>query len=127
MSLTEYFIDFQIRSIRRFYSELRDYLDSISSEKYIPISTNDHFNNRTYNNKYRGYYYVDLIYYFIGEAGKNMQAASDYIHSCKLAEAFRMPQIMSTKLHFIAHSRAALATSYANGCLYRVPWDILYG
>jgi len=46
-----------------------------------------------------------------------------FVHCAKLAEGFGVPQVMMCKPRVVAHSMAALATTYALGSWMRVPWD----
>ncbi|MBM4044588.1 MAG: LamG domain-containing protein [Planctomycetes bacterium] len=120
LPLTPHFLAFQREGVRDFYKEFRKHLDALSPQKYIPLSINFQF----YWFTLEGACYMDLFDFLDGEASKAMQSAADYIYPCKAAEAFGMPQIMQTKPLSLGAPRAALATSYALGQWFLVPWDL---
>jgi hypothetical protein len=124
LPLTPHFLDFQRESLRSFYEEFRQHLNKASPEGYIPVSVNNQFYSRSRDKSYRGYFAVDVIDFFAGEASRVMQTAPHYIVPCKVAEAFGIPQIMMSKPGPIGASQAALATTYALGQWFRVPWDL---
>jgi len=127
LPLTPHFLDFQREGLRDFYRDLRSYLEQISPEKYIPISVNCHFGGRAVDGSFRGLFCADLMDFLLGEASPGMQSVDDYVQPCKVAEAVGIPQIMMTKPKWLGVSQAALATTYALGQWFRVPWDLYMG
>jgi len=121
---TPYFLDFHTGSLRDFYAALREHLDQVSPDRYIPVSVNNQFYRRTTEGGLRGVFCVDRLDFFEGEASQTMQAPDQFIMPCKAAEALGIPQVMMSKPHILGHSFAALATSYALGMPFRVPWDL---
>ena len=124
LPLTKHFLRAQRLGLRDFYLTLRHYLDSLSPNKYIPVSVNNQFCRRTSAGGLRAYYCADVLDFFVGEGSQSMQSANHFVHACKLAEAFGIPQVMMSKPRAVAASQAALAASYALGALFRVPWDL---
>jgi len=124
LALTPQFLDFQREGVRQFYRQLRQALDGLSPGKYITLSANAQFRRRDREGTLHPAYAADLFDFFNGEATQSMQSAGDYVLGCKLAEAYRLPQIMQTKPKGLARPRAALATSYAMGQWFLVPWDL---
>ena len=122
--LAALFVSAQRAGLRNFYKQLRQHLDEVSPNKYIPVSVNNQFYRRAADRRFRGYYCVDVVDFFIGEASQSMQDASHFIHGCKLAEGFDIPQVMMCKPRVLAKAQAALATTYALGSSMRVPWDV---
>ena len=122
--LARRFLESQRRGLRDFYREVRRHLDAISPQKYIPVSVNNQFNRRAADGRYRGYYCADVVDFFIGEATRSMQSARHFIHCCKLAEGFGIPQVMMCKPVVLGKAQAAMATAYALGAWMRVPWDV---
>ncbi len=127
LPLTPHFLEFQRQGLRDFCAAFRRHLDTRSAEKYIPVSVNLHFGKRGPDDTYRGAYCVDRLDFLVGEASLDMQNAIDYIQPCKLAEAFGITQVMQTKPITLAPAQAALATTYALGQWFRVPWDLYMG
>ena len=124
LPLTPHFLRAQRLGLRDFYAKLRQYLDGLSPHKYIAVSVNNQFCRRTSAGGLRAYYCADVLDFFVGEASQSMQTANHFVHACKLAQAFDVPQVMMSKPRAVAASQAALATSYALGALSRVPWDL---
>jgi hypothetical protein len=94
---------------------------------YIPVSVNLQFYRRGPGETFGGAYCVDRLDFLVGEASPGMQSANDYIQPCKVAEAFGVAQVMQCKPATLAPARAALATTYALGQWFRVPWDLYMG
>ncbi|NOY79388.1 MAG: LamG domain-containing protein [Kiritimatiellaeota bacterium] len=124
LALTPLFLAFHRASVRQFYRELRRRLDAVSPQKYIAVSVNNQFRRKGAEGRFGGWYAVDVVDFFAGEAWRGMQRPVDYIMPCKVAAAFGIPQVMMSKPGPVAASQAALATSYALGQWFRVPWDV---
>jgi hypothetical protein len=67
--------------------------------------------------------------FFTGESSQSAdyQTEAEYVFAAKAAEAFGMTQVVSPIPCSTARTRAALATTYALGQLFLVPWDIYTG
>jgi hypothetical protein len=124
LPLTPHFLAFQAEGLRDFYAAYRRHLDQASPDKYLPISVNNQFCRRDSAGGFLGASLVDRLDFLIGEAFRSMQTVTHYVLACKVAEALSIPQIMKCKPEAIAHSQAMLATTYALGQWFRVPWDV---
>ncbi|MEW6356411.1 MAG: LamG-like jellyroll fold domain-containing protein [Planctomycetota bacterium] len=130
LPLTPQFLDFQRESLRVFFADFRKHLDAISPQKYITLAVNCQFRWKTHDGRFIGDYCVDLFDFLDGEGSKGMQTVNDYVQPCKVAEAYGIPQVMQTKPpqrganYAIGPPSAALATSYALGQWFLVPWDL---
>ena len=124
LPLWDHFRFMQRAGLRDFYATVRRHLDERSPGRYLPVSVNNQFFRRGAGGTLRGYYCVDVVDFFVGEATQSMQTAAHYVHCGKLAEGFGIPQVMMCKPHETAAGQAALATCYALGCWMRVPWDL---
>lgn len=122
--LVRLFVQAQRASLRRFYQDLRRHLDKVSPARYLPVSVNNQFFRRAVDGRYVGAFCTDTLDFFIGETTRSMQTATHFIHACKLAEGFGIPQVMMCKPRRLATAQAALATTYALGAWMRVPWDV---
>ena len=126
LPLTPQFADFQIESMRTFFKDFRKRLDTWSPDTYIPVSVNgllmplrpDHV-----------LYGADVIDFLQGESSQNAeyQTANEYIFGTKIADAAGITQVVSPIPRSAARTRAALATTYALGQPYLVPWDLYMG
>ena len=126
LPLTPQFTDFQIESMRAFFREFRQRLDAWSPEKYIPVSVNGLLTPLRPDHVLYG---VDVIDFLQGESSLNAeyQTPNEYVFGAKIAEAAGLTQVVSPIPRSTARTRAALATTYALGQPYLVPWDLYMG
>ena len=123
--LTPFFLDFQHASLCEFYAAFRKHLDTISPDKYIAVSVNNQFHRHTRDGGFgAGGYGTGVIDFYVGEPSQSMQGPLDFVHPCKISEAFGIPQVTWCKPRDLGTALAAHATIQALGQWSRVPWDL---
>ncbi len=124
LPLTPHFIAFQIESLRRFYRDLSAHLDARAG-RHVPLSVNHQFGDARRGNQFALPWCADLLDFQCGE--KYRTNLESHILACKLADAVGIWQVISPLPRQLAPTYAGLATTYALGHLYLVPWDIYMG
>ena len=126
LPLTPRFADFQIEGMRAFFKDFRKQLDTVSPEKYIPVSVNGLLTPLRTDHVLYG---IDVIDFLHGESSQNAdyQTATEYVFGAKIAEAAAITQVISPIPRSTARTRAAIATTYALGQPHLVPWDLYMG
>jgi len=122
LTLSPQFTDFQIDSLRRFFREFGAHIDQVAG-RHVPISVNNQFGDGGAEFSYP--YCADLHDFQVGEKFRDDMAS--HILACKLAEGIGMWQVISPMPRRLGPTYAGLATTYALGQLYLVPWDIYMG
>jgi hypothetical protein len=122
LTLSPHFTDFQIESIRRLFREFGAHLDEYAG-RHVPISVNNQFGDSGAD--FGHTYCADLHDFQVGEKFRDDMAS--HILACKLAEGIGMWQVISPMPRRLGPTYAGLATTYALGQLYLVPWDIYMG
>lgn len=122
LTLSQQFADFQITSLRRFFRDFSAHIDRVAG-RHVPISVNHQFGDG--GTEFSHSYCVDLHDFQVGEKFRDDLAS--HILACKLAEGLGMWQVISPMPRRLGATYAALATTYAFGQLYLVPWDIYMG
>jgi len=122
LTLSPQFTDFQIGSLRRFFRESGAHIDEVAG-RHVPISVNNQFGDGGADFSYP--YCADLHDFQVGEKFRDDMAS--HILACKLAEGIGMWQVISPMPYRLGPTYAGLATTYALGQLYLVPWDIYMG
>lgn len=126
LPLTPLFTEYQIESMRLFYTDFRRALDQRSPDRYIPVAVNTLLTPRRLTRSLRALDVVDLLH---GESSQSAahQDARSYIAAAGMAAAVGIPQIVSPIPRSTARTRAAIATAYALGQFHLVPWDLYMG
>jgi len=120
LPLAPYFEDFQRRSVRKFFTELRRRLDDAAGRR-VPLSINSSF----FHPAQRDNFIVDLVDFLQGEtwhfdlAGLTM--------ACKTAEGLGQWQVFVPKPRDVREMRMGIAAVYAMGQIMLVPWDMYMG
>jgi hypothetical protein len=124
LPLTPQFVAFQTESVRRFYRDLHDHLDQ-QAGRHVPVSWNNQFADPSTRNEFRLTQFADLCDFQVGE--KFREDFATHLIGCKLSEALGQWQVISPMPHHLGPTYSGLATTYALGQLYLVPWDIYMG
>jgi hypothetical protein len=116
----EYFEDFQRRSVRAFFAELRKRINA-EAGRVVPLSINSTLvrPGQEYN------FIVDITDFFLGETWA--LTLPNILIGCKAAEGVGKWQVFSPIPRDVGETRLALAATYALGQLFLVPWDIYMG
>ena len=117
---TPLFEDFQRRSVRRFFRELRQRLNRAAG-RTVPFS----INSTLFFPDQRTNYLVDLVDFLQGETWH--MGLADLAVPAKTAEALGTWQVFVPKPRELRTARRAIAASYALGQLMLVPWDMYMG
>ncbi len=120
LPLREYFEDFQRRSVRRFFIELRRRLNAAAG-RVVPLSVNSTF----LRPEERFNFLVDIADFLEGEMWY-LDLESLTI-ACKAAEGLGKPQVFVPKPKNAQTMRMAIAAAYAMGQFMLVPWDMYMG
>jgi hypothetical protein len=124
LPLSTHFLAFQTESVRRFYREVQGHVDARAGS-HVTISVNNQFGDRGPDGFFNHTYCADLHDFQVGE--KYNASLPTHVLAAKLAEGMGRWQVLSPIPHNLGEARAALATTYAMGQLYLVPWDIYMG
>jgi hypothetical protein len=117
---TPLFEDFQRRSVREYFTQLRAQLDEHAGRR-VPLTLNTNFEDSSQRNQFL----MDILDGATGETWRTDLASLAVI--ARSAEALHRHQIVSPFPHNVADTRLALASTYALGEFYLVPWDIWMG
>ncbi|MBN2449975.1 MAG: LamG domain-containing protein [Lentisphaeria bacterium] len=118
--LTPFFEDFQRRSVRRFFRDLRERLDQAAGRP-VPLSLNANLQRPSQRSNFA----VDMVSFLQGETWE-----MDVPHlavAAHTAEALGTWQVFVPKPRDLRVGRRAVAASYALGQLMLVPWDMYMG
>jgi hypothetical protein len=117
---TQYFEDFQRRSVREYFIELRHALDSYAGRP-VPLSINANLCRPSQQQNFL----ADIVDFFLGETSST--TLPDLAVCAATADALGKPQIISPFPYNVNDARLALAATYALGQFYLVPWDVWMG
>ncbi len=120
LATTPVFEDFQRRSVRRFFRELRQQLDRATG-RTVPLS----INASLFHPDQRTNYLVDVVDFLQGETWH--MGLADLAVPAKTAEGLGKWQVFVPKPRDLRTARRAIAASYALGQLMLVPWDMYMG
>lgn len=117
---TPLFEDFQRRSVREYFTDLRTQLDEHAGRR-VPLTLNTNFEDSSQ----RSQFLMDILDGAVGETWRTDLASLALI--ARSAEALHRHQVVSPFPHNVADTRIALAATYALGEFFLVPWDIWMG
>ena len=117
---TSHFEDFQRRSVRQFFVELRKAIDE-QAGRTVPLSINSTF----FRPDQRSNYIADIVDFLQGETWH--MSLVDLAVPSKVAEGLGKWQVFVPKPRDVRVARMAIAASYALGQLMLVPWDMYMG
>jgi len=117
---TPHFEDFQRRSVRQFFAQLRRRIDE-QAGRAVPLSINSTF----FRPDQRSNYIVDIVDFLQGETWH--MSLVDLAIPAKVAEGLGKWQVFVPKPRDVQVARMAIAASYALGQLMLVPWDMYMG
>lgn len=117
---TPLFEAFQRRSVRRFFSDLRQAVDAQAGRR-VPLS----INSTLYRPAQRENFLVDLVDFLEGETW-HMDLV-DLVIPARTAAALGTLQVFSPIPRDVRTTRRAIATAYALGQQILIPWDIYMG
>lgn len=117
---TPLFEDYLRRSVLAYFADLRRELDAHAGRR-VPLSVNMNLRHPTQ----RHAYLLGAVDFLIGETWS--LAPADLALSARAGQALGRRQITSPYPHNINDTRLALATTYALGEFFLVPWDVWMG
>ena len=117
---TALFEDFQRKSVRAFFADLRKRINA-EAGRVVPLSINSTF----YRPSQRSNYIPDLVDFLQGETWE--MGLVDLALAAKTAEGLGRWQVFVPKPRDLQVARRAIAASYALGQLMLVPWDMYMG
>lgn len=120
LPLAAAFVDYQRRSVRAFFEDLRARLDAHAGRRVL-LSVNGNLQNPSQDQ----HFMADLVDAYIGETWS--EALPDLAICARAAEALGKHQIVSPFPHHVSDARLGLAATYALGEFYLVPFDIWMG
>jgi len=120
LPLTKLFEDFQRRSVRTFFSALRQRLDAHAGRR-VPMSINSTFMRPDQKTNFL----ADIVDFLQGETW-HFDLAGLTI-ACKTAEGLGKWQVFVPKPKDVRKTRLGIAAVYAMGQFMLVPWDMYMG
>ena len=120
LATTPLFERFQRMSVRRFFTDLRQRLDSLAGRR-VPLS----LNATLYRPSQAANYTADIVDFLQGETW-HMDLV-DLAVPARTAESIGRWQVFVPKPRELRTARRAIAASYALGQLMLVPWDMYMG
>ncbi len=112
--------DFQRRSVRSFFADLRREMDAHAGRR-VPLSVNTNLQNPSQRHNFL----ADIPDFCLGETSS--AEMEDLAICAATADALGKYQVVSPFPHTVPDTRMALAATYALGQLYLVPWDVWMG
>ena len=120
LPLTPHFEDFQRRSVRRFFTALRERINT-EAGRVVPLSLNSSFQRPAQSTNFM----ADIVEFLQGETW-HFDLARLTI-ACKTAEGLGKWQVFVPKPRDVKKMRMGVAAAYAMGQLMLVPWDMYMG
>lgn len=120
LATTPLFEHFQRLSVRRFFRDLRERMDTVAGRR-VPLSLNASF----YHPAQKSNYTADIVDFLQGETWH--MGLVDLAVPAKTAEAIGTWQVFVPKPRELRTARRAIAASYALGQLMLIPWDMYMG